>query len=215
MKFLSYDGPLNQFVMKLVDCFFVSLLWMIASIPVITVGASTVALYHTVEKVIRQEEGGIWKTFWKAFFRDFWQATGIWILLFLFYAASLAAYSAIRGMGMGAVATGFLIASVLVVTLWTQYWYPYLSRFEDKTVTILKNTLAMLIVDFFRSVKLLVLLLLAVAIAVLALLYAPFLLLLLPAVYVFFGNRTVDKVFGRYLPQPEEEQTEEREEEND
>ena len=212
MKLFSYDGPLNQFVMKAVDCFFISLLWLVTSIPVVTMGASAVALYHTVDKVICKDEGGIWKTYWKAFLRDFWQATGIWLMLFLFYGTSLAAVSAIRGMGMGAVASGFLIAAVLVVTLWTQYWFPYLSRFEDKTKTILRNTLVMLLVDFFRSVKLLLLLVLCVALGAIGLLYAPIFVIMLPAVYVLLGNRTVDKVFARYLPMPEEEREEPEEE---
>lgn len=212
MRIFAYDGPLNQFIIKLVDCFFISLLWLIASIPIITAGASTVALYFTVNKVVRQEEGGVWKTFWRAFFRDFWQATGIWVILLLFYTASLASYSAIRGMGLGGVSKGLLITAVLMVTLWTQYWYPYLSRFEDTTRTLWRNTLVMLLLDFFRSVKLLVLLILCFIVAVLAFVYAPFLLFLLPAVYVFVGNRTVDKVFAKYIPAPEAESAEETEE---
>ena len=215
MKFLSYDGPLNQFLMKVTDCFFISILWLLTSIPIITAGASTVALYHTVDKVVRKEEGKIWKTFWKAFFRDFWQATGIWMILLIFYTASLAAYSAMRGMGLGAVPRGFLITSVLIVTLWTQYWYPYLSRFVDTTRTLLKNTLVMLLLDFFRSVKLLVLLIVFLVVAFFAFIYAPALLILLPAFYVFLGNRTVDKVFAKYIPAPEEENVEVTEEEED
>ena len=218
MKFLSYDGPFNQFVIKVVDCFFIGLLWILASIPIITSGAATVALYYSVNKVVRQEEGKVWRCFWRAFFRDFWQATGIWMILLVFYTASLASYSAMIGMGLDGFPKGLLIAVVLVVTLWTQYWYPYLSRFEDKTKNLLQNTLIMLLSDFFRSVKMLLLLLACLVIAFFALLYAPALLILLPGFYVFIGNRTVDKVFGRYISEPEadaeaeEEETEEEDE---
>lgn len=216
MKIFAYDGPVNQFILKVVDCFFISLLWIITSIPIITAGASTVALYYTVNKVVRLEEGKIWKCYWKAFFRDFWQATGIWLILLVYYAASLAAYSGIIGMSLGGFPKGMLITVVLVVTLWTQYWFPYLSRFEDKTRTLLKNTLVMLLSDFFRSVKMLVLLVLFLVVAFVSFFRFPALFVLLPAFYVYLGNGTVNKVFAKYIPDPEaEEESEETEEPNE
>lgn len=204
MRFFDYDGPFNQFIMKMVDLFLLSILWFITSTPIITIGASTDALFFAINKVIRQEEGGVWKTYWRAFLRDFWQATLIWLILLLFYGSSLMAYFTMLSKGSGPVARGFLIAVVLIVTLWTQYWYPYLSRFVDSTKTLLRNTLIMLLLDFFRSLKLLILAVLAVAVAVAAFIYSPIMLVLLPGFYVFLANRTMDKVFSKYLPEPEE-----------
>ena len=52
MKF-NWDNIVFQMLGKLVDCVWVSILWVICCIPVFTIGASTTALYYTVHKSIR------------------------------------------------------------------------------------------------------------------------------------------------------------------
>lgn len=49
MKF-NWDNIVFQMLGKLVDCVWVSILWVICCIPVFTIGASTTALYYTVHK---------------------------------------------------------------------------------------------------------------------------------------------------------------------
>ena len=208
MRFLAYDGPLFRFLDKAVDCILISLLWFVASLPVVTGGAATVALYHTVNKVVREEEGTIWKTFWRAFGRDFWQATGIWVIFVVFYGASLMTFLIIYNAKLNVGLMLPLLVALILVTLWTQYWYPYLSRFEDKTKALLKNTLVMLFVDFLRSIKLLLMLVICVVLLGVGLIYAPIIIPFLPAVYVLMANRTVDKVFGRYIDTETETATE-------
>lgn len=52
---------------KIADMVILSILWVLFCIPVLTIGASSAALYHTVVKVIRQERGYAFSTFMESF----------------------------------------------------------------------------------------------------------------------------------------------------
>ena len=45
---------LSEVLSGLIDLIFAGLLWLLCSLPVVTLGASTTALYYTVMKCIRQ-----------------------------------------------------------------------------------------------------------------------------------------------------------------
>ena len=74
MKF-NWDNIVFQMLGKLVDCVWVSILWVICCIPVFTIGASTTALYYTVHKSIRGDRGYTTRTFFGAFRDNFKAAT--------------------------------------------------------------------------------------------------------------------------------------------
>ena len=59
MGIFSYDNKFFQTLNLILDVVALSLIWTISSLPIITIGASTTALYHTVDKVFRREEGGL------------------------------------------------------------------------------------------------------------------------------------------------------------
>lgn len=59
-----------------------SFLWCVFSLPIITAGASTAALYHTVIKVIRQDRGYVFSTFIHSFKQNF-KSTLLPTLLFM------------------------------------------------------------------------------------------------------------------------------------
>ena len=81
----SYNSKFFQTVNQMIDCVFLSLLWIVFSLPVLTIGAATTALYHAVDKVIRREEGHLFKEFWRVFRRDFKRATILWIFMVLIF----------------------------------------------------------------------------------------------------------------------------------
>lgn len=52
---------------KIADMVILSVLWILCCIPILTIGASSAALYHTVVKVIRQGRGYAFSTFMESF----------------------------------------------------------------------------------------------------------------------------------------------------
>ena len=79
-EIFNLDNKFFQAVGKLVDCVWLSLLWMLFSIPVFTVGAATTALYYSVNKSIRHGRGYAGREFWEGFRSNFKQATVIWLI---------------------------------------------------------------------------------------------------------------------------------------
>ena len=78
-KIFGYDSKFARAMTKIGDLVLLSLLWLLASLPVITAGASTCAMYSVCYRLHEQEQTQLWPTFWKAFRRDFRQATVAWV----------------------------------------------------------------------------------------------------------------------------------------
>ena len=61
------DGPVFTILNKFCDILILSILWMFFSLPAVTLGASSAALYHSVHKVLLNGEGYVLSTFWNSF----------------------------------------------------------------------------------------------------------------------------------------------------
>ena len=71
-------NPQNRFwsfMEKIMNLCALSLLWLLFSIPILTAGAATVAMFQYTLKLSRDEEGYVWKTFIRGFLKNFIQAT--------------------------------------------------------------------------------------------------------------------------------------------
>ena len=84
MKFLQQDTFLTKLLSRLIDLVTVSALWFLCSIPIITIGASTTAMYSVTLHLVFDDTSGIAQTFFSSFRRNFGRAT----VVFLAFAAS-------------------------------------------------------------------------------------------------------------------------------
>ena len=53
----KYDNKVFEVINAIVDLLVLGFFWIITSIPIFTMGASTTALYYTVNKSIRNKKG--------------------------------------------------------------------------------------------------------------------------------------------------------------
>ncbi|WP_270395858.1 YesL family protein [Mediterraneibacter massiliensis] len=81
MKFNMMDNVVTRALSRVCDFVILNILWLVCSIPIVTIGASTAALYSVMQKIIRNEEGYIASGFFKAFKENFKQSTIMWLLL--------------------------------------------------------------------------------------------------------------------------------------
>ena len=79
-NFFSTDGPLFEGMAYIINIIYVSVLWILFSIPIITIGASSTALYYTVTKVIRHGRSYIFREFWQSFKSNLKQSTAVWLI---------------------------------------------------------------------------------------------------------------------------------------
>lgn len=79
MHLFSIDGPIWRFFNLVYNLVILHLLWVIYSLPIFTIGASTTALYYSCMKMIRTNEGYVHKNFHHSFKQNFKQSTIIWL----------------------------------------------------------------------------------------------------------------------------------------
>lgn len=65
---LELNHPLWRMLSFLSDCMILTIIWFIFSLPILTIGPSTVALLHTTAKIIEKKENGVIRDFTTTFF---------------------------------------------------------------------------------------------------------------------------------------------------
>lgn len=139
------DSPLMNFLNKLADIMILGIVFMIACIPVITVGASFTAAYYMGFKMVKNEETYIVKGFFKAFKENFKQATVLWIFVLVIMLVMAADYQIILYSGL-AFASWIRIAMVsvtLIAALGAVFLFPLQARFQNTVKHTIKNAFLM------------------------------------------------------------------------
>ena len=91
-KMFDMDNPVWRFMGKVTDMFFLTCLWLLFSLPVVTIGAATCALCYCSMTLASNKEGYIREDFVRAFKENFKSATIAWIgmlALGIFFGADL------------------------------------------------------------------------------------------------------------------------------
>lgn len=141
-----------NFMGKITDVACMSLLWVLTSLPLFTIGASTAAFYSFTLDAVQDEEGAVCRTYFGGFRNSFKKATLLWLMqciLFLFLAVNL--YAAwhlylnrgIPGLGMLSLAAcGMLIflgTGVYVYPITVYYDFPLKKIITDSFIMAVSN----------------------------------------------------------------------------
>ena len=190
---------------KITDTIFLSLVFLLFSIPVFTIGASMTALYYTVNKVQRHSRGYMWGEFTGAFRRNFKPATLTWFI-FMAVGAVLCGdliyvLKVMPSSPLSAFLNIFFIVLLALLLIWGGYVFPYIARFEDPVRVTLKNCALIAILNF--PVSLLILALLAGS-GLLIWLFFP-LAIIVPAGMTIWQGDLLEKVFRKYMSDEDRE----------
>jgi len=221
MKILDIDGPLITTLSKLADMMWLTILTMLCCIPVITIGASLTALNYVALRMVRNEDGYVTRSFFKAFKENFKQATGIWLIFLAIFTFLFVDYRIITTTEVEIpMVVQLLLFTVGIFAVFTfMYVWPVLAKFENTVKRTIMNAFAISAAQFFKT--LLMILLYA----------APFLLLyfvqpripnIFPVLFVFwfsapayFSAKLYDKFFRAMENKILEQQAKEHEGEED
>ncbi len=141
----NLDGPVLQFINKIVYSVYLNILWFICCIPVITIGASTTALFYVTLKISKNEEGSITKAFFHSFKENLRQGTVIWLILL--------AFGIILGIDgyvlyhmrfenvFWTLCTAVFCVAAAAYAIILMYIFPLLARFDNTIVAMFKNAL--------------------------------------------------------------------------
>ena len=64
---LSEDSPIVSIAEQISEVIIAGFLWLIACIPIITIGPASAALYYTIVKVVRKKHSTVTIAFWHSF----------------------------------------------------------------------------------------------------------------------------------------------------
>ena len=78
-KFFSPDNIIIKFLTLFCDWMFYNILFMLFSLPIVTMGASLTAIYSLCFKRLDNKEVHVFRTFWKEFKSNFKQSTLFWV----------------------------------------------------------------------------------------------------------------------------------------
>ncbi len=202
----NYEGPVIQFLIKVFDMILVNLLWLVCSIPVVTLGAATTAMYTVTFQIVRGENPAVWKNFWNAFRDNCRQATIIWLI---FLAAGAFIFLDLYLLLFGLKTLYFwekIIVAILAVLafIWLtmfQMVFPLLSQFEN---TVKRTILNSYMIPLNNAMLSLGLLIISVFIVVLGAMFAPFIGF---GVWATVNSYFMNKLFDKYIPaEPQEEE---------
>ncbi len=170
MRLFDIDGGLFRTLSRISDLIILNLLFLVTSIPVVTIGVNLTAVYSITHKMVRNEESYIWRSYWKSWKQNFRQALIIWLVFLSFGAFLLADRFLASRMGNGAFPLEVIFTLLFVFWIMgLSYVFPILSRFDNSTKNIIRNAILMSI----RHLPWTIMLLLSQALPVLLLMILP------------------------------------------
>lgn len=133
-RFFSQEGFLWRSLNLVTDIFALSVLWLLCSLPLITLGAATTALYDCVVRCIRYKQEGVYSRFFRTFRAELkisLPTTLLWaglIALLLLLVRYLRYLGGFYGTARAASAAYYVL---LVIPAGAACWvFPILSRFS-------------------------------------------------------------------------------------
>lgn len=203
------DSPYNRIITKTVQIVYLNFLWLICCLPIVTIGASTTALYYVAMRMARNEEGYITKDFMKSFKLNFRQATILWgiILLIGFILVQDYRYFNYMGSLLGKIGS---ILMLIVFTAVTIFLFPVLSRFDNTKRNIMKTAFYMA-ASHWPSTLILILMFAIAGYGIYASVAMMVMCLLLGGAFLAYGSSFLfNQIFNIYI-QKEEKDEKERE----
>lgn len=155
MKLFSLNSPVYIFMQRLWDVFRLNLLWLLCSLPVVTLGCSTIAAYSVTLRMAEDSEGHIVSDFFKAFKANWKQGipmSFITIICIMAVSLDFQIYNALEENSLPFLIIGVFAAYIFTMSL--LYVYPLLARYENTIFKSLKNSYRLSMRYFGRTILL-------------------------------------------------------------
>ena len=178
----NYDNPMWRFVGRIWDLFILNILWIVCSIPIVTFGASTTAMYYCTLKIARdRDSGGVLSMFFHSFKDNIIQSTIIWVIMaiiggMLFF--DIRFFSIYAPMNNTVIRMIVFTITCFLIMLWL-FIFLYVFPIQAKFINPIKQTFKLAL---FMSIKHLIrtIIILAGSVMILASVY--FLIMRIPGV---------------------------------
>ncbi|MEG1847548.1 MAG: DUF624 domain-containing protein [Lachnospiraceae bacterium] len=157
-KIFDTEGGVMSFLGKMADLLWLNILTLLCCIPIVTIGASTTAMYTMTLKMVNKEEGYITKGFFTAFKKNFKQATIIWMITLVVFILFYVDYRIILYSGIKFPKVLMILLTAMLILMYATYMYifPVLARYENSTKNVLKNSFILSISNLPKTVLIII-----------------------------------------------------------
>lgn len=196
---IRHDSLLMNIWELVLGYIYLTIVWLLFCLPLVTIGAATSAFYGTARRYLMAREGHLLPTFWKTFRGSFRQATVLWLLS---AAAGFLIFQGVRIMqafsdsAWSGAFQGVQVLCLSLIIAMLLYALPSIARFDNRLVEIFKNSLLLSIRHFGKTLLILVL----IAAGSLVIWLLPVFLIILPSLIMLFWCYWLEKIFALYLP---------------
>lgn len=202
MGLFSLDGPIYRLCQLIYETVILNLLWIIGSIPVVTIGVSTSALYYVYGKKERGIKYEVFKDFWKGYRENFKQSlivgSGIIIILAIniFNILNLSRFGRQHLLMLSFQL--FITIQILLVSLIV---FPLIARFRMGIKDIIKNSLLLAYKHILTSLSFLLILAFFIAFTI----FIPSFIFAIFGFYGLISAHIIERIFKKYMENTEEE----------
>ena len=205
-QLFSQDGPFVRIMSTLADLILINFLWLLCSLPIVTIGAASVAGHYSCQKLLKAE-GSVIRNFFSSFKLNFNQATIAWLLIILVAVCLFIDARILLPLSFpGKILINIVLCGIGILCLFIlPYFFPLLAKFDNTLKNMFSNSLRLSLMNIATTI----LLILPSAAIVLILFFAPDFFIRLGMLWIllgfslpaYFQNWILGKVFTPYLKQ--------------
>ena len=156
MKLFNPDSRIMIFLSRVADLVILNILWLVCCVPVVTIGASTTAMYHVIRHWQKDSVSSIMRDFFQSFKEDFKQATPVYLILLIPTAAVVMNAMLIFNPENSAAVPSYLLViwfiSALILLFISSFVYPVMAFFADSIFKTLRNAMVLALANLPRTI---------------------------------------------------------------
>jgi len=208
MRLFDPEHIFMRILTKITNLILLNWMFLLCSIPVVTLGASLTALHSVSLQMIRGEEPSVVGAFFRAFRENFLQGSALFFLMLFAALLIVGDFLLVPILMHGAAVVIFYIATGVILFLWLMIWpylFPQQARYANTVPETLKNAAILGMTNLPSTVLIIGL---SIAIPVLMYIFPNLISLILQlSLFILFSGQTylcdriVDHVFLRTIPE--------------
>ncbi len=198
MPIFDPDSKFMQITNTILDYVKIGLLFMLFSIPTVTLGAAAAAAMTVAMKIVRGEAPAVWQPFFKAFKDNFRQGTALTVIFGLFFA--LLGFDWYQVMQMESTTpvqfarAGIVLLTILITSI-ALYSFAIIARYELGIKAVLRNAVIYTLLYFPKNLLTVAMIAAGIAAYTLATPVVPLVVTLVPPVVIWYFAKTCVTVF--------------------
>ncbi len=143
----NVDSRLMRLLARLTDIVLLNILFIVASLPIVTIGAAWTSLLTSWQHILRGHDNELVVGYFRLFKSNWKQATILWgittFLMVIFVVDFILLQQA--GTPMKYIGKGILLIFTALLLSVSSIWFAYIGRYQDKLKQVIKNSFIIMI----------------------------------------------------------------------